>query len=118
MDFDTREQIDELKANIEDAKKEIIEATKNENVFVHILDLSNPKEVLKFATAFTTENSENGGLDVLINNAGCMVNKREETPDGLEKNFATNTLGTYLLTEGLISLLQKEKISGKLCNHT
>jgi len=96
----------------EDAKKEIIEATKNENVFVHILDLSNPKEVLKFATAFTIENSENGGLDVLINNAGCMVNKREATPDGLEKNFSTNTLGTYLLTEGLISMLQKEKSSG------
>merc|ERR1712150_184223 len=31
--------------------------------------------------------------------------------DGLEKNFATNTLGTYLLTEELISLLQSKKIS-------
>lgn len=28
-----------------------------------------------------------------INNAGCMVNQRELTDDGLEKNFATNTLG-------------------------
>lgn len=31
-----------------------------------------------------------------VNNAGCMVNQRELTDDGLEKNFATNTLGTVL----------------------
>jgi len=36
-----------------------------------------------------------------------MVNVREETPDEIEKNFATNTLGTYILTEELIPLLQK-----------
>ena len=92
----------------EDAKNEIIEATKNENVHVHILDVSNPKEILKFTTTFTSENTENG-LNVLINNAGCMVNTREETQDGIEKNFATNTLGTYLLTEGLMPLLLNSK---------
>lgn len=58
-----------------------------------------------------------------VNNAGCMVNQRELTDDGLEKNFATNTLGnllavymsmcecfvtpgTYLLTTGLIPALE------------
>uniref|UniRef100_A0ABM5GL88 Dehydrogenase/reductase SDR family member 12 isoform X2 n=1 Tax=Pogona vitticeps TaxID=103695 RepID=A0ABM5GL88_9SAUR len=43
-----------------------------------------------------------------INNAGCMVNKRELTEDGLENNFATNTLGTYILTTLLLPLLGKE----------
>ncbi|XP_027578953.1 dehydrogenase/reductase SDR family member 12 isoform X2 [Pipra filicauda] len=43
-----------------------------------------------------------------INNAGCMVNSRELTEDGLEKNFATNTLGTYILTTALLPLLGKE----------
>nr|XP_031321822.1 dehydrogenase/reductase SDR family member 12 isoform X4 [Camelus dromedarius] len=43
-----------------------------------------------------------------INNAGCMVNKRELTEDGLEKNFATNTLGVYVLTTALIPVLEKE----------
>ncbi|XP_027743953.1 dehydrogenase/reductase SDR family member 12 isoform X2 [Empidonax traillii] len=43
-----------------------------------------------------------------INNAGCMVNNRELTEDGLEKNFATNTLGTYVLTTALLPLLEKE----------
>ncbi|KAM4731084.1 dehydrogenase/reductase SDR family member 12 isoform 2-T2 [Anableps anableps] len=42
-----------------------------------------------------------------INNAGCMVNQRELTEEGLEKNFATNTLGTYILTTALIPALKK-----------
>ncbi|XP_057563853.1 dehydrogenase/reductase SDR family member 12 isoform X5 [Hippopotamus amphibius kiboko] len=37
-----------------------------------------------------------------------MVNKRELTEDGLEKNFATNTLGVYVLTTALIPVLEKE----------
>ncbi|XP_064908979.1 dehydrogenase/reductase SDR family member 12 isoform X3 [Columba livia] len=37
-----------------------------------------------------------------------MVNNRELTEDGLEKNFATNTLGTYILTTALLPLLEKE----------
>uniref|UniRef100_A0A8C6LLA7 Dehydrogenase/reductase 12 n=1 Tax=Nothobranchius furzeri TaxID=105023 RepID=A0A8C6LLA7_NOTFU len=42
-----------------------------------------------------------------VNNAGCMVNQRELTEEGLEKNFATNTLGTYILTTALIPALKK-----------
>ena len=44
-----------------------------------------------------------------INNAGCMVNKRELTEDGIERNFATNTLGTHLLTMGLLPALEKQE---------
>ena len=36
-----------------------------------------------------------------------MVNTRTLTEDNLEKNFATNTLGTYALTKGLQQLLHK-----------
>ncbi|XP_024053051.3 dehydrogenase/reductase SDR family member 12 [Terrapene carolina triunguis] len=74
------------------------------NIFLHILDMSNPKGIWEFAEKFKTEHK----LNVLINNAGCMVNKRELTEDGLEKNFATNTLGTYILTTALLPLLEKE----------
>jgi dehydrogenase/reductase SDR family protein 12 len=38
-----------------------------------------------------------------------MVNERVVSEDGLEKNFATNTLGTYILTTGLISTLEKSE---------
>ncbi|XP_010892870.1 dehydrogenase/reductase SDR family member 12 isoform X2 [Esox lucius] len=44
-----------------------------------------------------------------INNAGCMMNKREVNDHGLERSFATNTLGVYILTQSLIPLLQKSR---------
>ncbi|XP_023335601.1 dehydrogenase/reductase SDR family member 12 [Eurytemora carolleeae] len=88
----------------EAAKAEIMEATGSSNVHLHILDMSQPKSVHAFTRKFGEENEK---LDVLINNAGCMVNTRELQEDGLEKNFATNTLGTHIITVGLIDLLKK-----------
>ncbi|XP_051636178.1 dehydrogenase/reductase SDR family member 12 isoform X4 [Manacus candei] len=92
------------KERAEVAQEEIVTETGNQNIFLHIVDMSNPKEVWKFAEKFRNEHK----LNVLINNAGCMVNNRELTEDGLEKNFATNTLGTYILTTALLPLLGKE----------
>lgn len=86
------------------AKDEIVSLSNNQNVHVHILDTSKLSEVHKFTNKFTTENEK---LDVLINNAGCMVNERTMTGDDLEVNFATNTMGTYILTMGLLPLLQR-----------
>ena len=34
---------------------------------------------------------------------------RELTEDQLEKNFATNTLGTFLITSGMMNLLKKSE---------
>uniref|UniRef100_A0A8C8CAN4 Uncharacterized protein n=1 Tax=Oncorhynchus tshawytscha TaxID=74940 RepID=A0A8C8CAN4_ONCTS len=75
-------------------------------VYVHHLDMSETHKVWEFAESFKMQYPS---LNVLINNAGCMVNKREVNDDGLEKNFATNTLGVYLLTQSLIPLLQKSR---------
>lgn len=91
------------KGRADTAKDEIVEKSKNQDVHVHILDMSNMRQVWEFAETF----SQNNTLHVLINNAGCMVNQRELTDEGLEKNFATNTLGTYILTKALIPLLKK-----------
>lgn len=88
----------------EAAKQEISSESSNEKIYLHLLDLSKPKDVTKFTQDFIQSGQQ---LDVLVNNAGCMVNQRELTDDGLEKNFATNTLGTYLLTTGLIPALEK-----------
>uniref|UniRef100_A0A8C4QEA5 Dehydrogenase/reductase (SDR family) member 12 n=1 Tax=Eptatretus burgeri TaxID=7764 RepID=A0A8C4QEA5_EPTBU len=86
------------------ARTQIIEESKNENVFAHILDLSQPRDIWAFCADFAGRNDH---LDVLVNNAGCMVHEHEVTDDGLEKNFATNTLGTYILTSALLPLLKK-----------
>ncbi|XP_069035163.1 dehydrogenase/reductase SDR family member 12 [Lepisosteus oculatus] len=90
------------KDRAEEAKGDIVKNSNNENIHVHILDLSSPRKVWEFAEQFKKDNN----LHVLVNNAGCMVNQRELTEDGLEKNFATNTLGTYILTQALIPTLK------------
>lgn len=93
------------KDRAEEAQTEIITNSGNERVFVHLLDMSDPKKIWEFAEKFKTQNR----LNVLINNAGCMVNKRELTEDGIEKNFATNVLGTYILTRALLPVLENEE---------
>jgi retinol dehydrogenase 14 len=44
-------------------------------------------------------------LDVLVNNAGTVFDKRTLTPEGHEATFATNHLGGFLLTELLLDLM-------------
>lgn len=88
------------------AQNEIKEATKSDDIHLHVLDMSEPKHVHTFASKFIAENKP---LHVLVNNAGCMVNERETTADGLDKNFATNTLGAYMLTTALVSHIMKHE---------
>lgn len=44
-------------------------------------------------------------IDVLINNAGAMFARREQTSDRVEKTFAVNHLAPFLLTNLLLDLL-------------
>jgi len=46
-------------------------------------------------------------LDVLVNNAGLATRRREVTEDGIERTFAVNHLGPFLLTNLLLDLLVK-----------
>jgi NAD(P)-dependent dehydrogenase (short-subunit alcohol dehydrogenase family) len=46
-------------------------------------------------------------IDVLVNNAGLMLAERSVTPDGFETTFAVNHLAPFLLTTGLLPLLQR-----------
>jgi len=45
-------------------------------------------------------------LDVLVNNAGAMFMRRQESQDGIEMTFAVNHLGYFLLTNLLLDLLK------------
>lgn len=45
-------------------------------------------------------------IDVLVNNAGGVRDKRYETVDGLEATFAANHLAPFLLTRELLPILQ------------
>lgn len=45
-------------------------------------------------------------LDVLVNNAGLVLDDRYESEDGFEQQFAVNHLAPFLLTHELLPLLQ------------
>ncbi len=64
-------------------------------------DLSIMSEVRRLAVELEQLDS----IDVLINNAGVLVNERTETSEGIELTFATNLLSHFVLTEALIPKL-------------
>ena len=67
-----------------------------------VADLSVLSEVRRAAREFL---GREGQLDVLLNNAGAVVSKRQETPEGIEMTFALNHLNYFLLTQELLPLL-------------
>ena len=91
------------KEKAEAAKKEIIEKTKNNNIEIIIADVSNLNDVRRAAKEFLEKNTK---LDVLINNAGLIFGKRENSVDGIEATFATNHLGHFLLTNLLLDTIK------------
>ena len=60
-------------------------------------------QVRRFAEGFLARDER---LDVLVHNAGVLTHEREFTPDGLERTFATNVLGPFLLTRLLLPALR------------
>lgn len=69
------------------------------------LDLASLASVAEFAEKFLTAGLP---LDILINNAGVMaLPERELTADGFERQFQTNYLGHFALTQRLLPALRK-----------
>ncbi|HSP80693.1 MAG TPA: SDR family oxidoreductase [Myxococcaceae bacterium] len=50
--------------------------------------------------------SRHARLDVLLNNAGLIIDRRKVTPDGFEATFATNHLAHFVLTNLLLEALK------------
>lgn len=95
--------------NFEAAKKarsDIITTTGNDKIHLHTVDLSRPREVLAWAKEFAATHDR---LNVLINNAGCMVHERCLDADGIENNFAVNTLAVHILVMTFLPLLQRSE---------
>lgn len=67
-----------------------------------IADLSIQEQVRNLAAQFRARYDR---LDVLVNNAGAMFMKRQETVDGIEMTWALNHLNYFLLTHQLLDLL-------------
>lgn len=55
-------------------------------------------------------------LDLLVNNAGVVTLKREQTADGFERMFGVNYLAHYLLTRLLLPSLRASPQGGRVVN--
>ena len=67
------------------------------------MDLAGPKSVQSFVDDFSSTHNK---LDLLINNAGVMACPEMRTPEGWELQFAVNQIGHFILTKGLLPLMQ------------
>ena len=85
------------------AKLEIIEKSGNQNVDLIIGDFSSQMDIRRIADLIK---SNYPVIDVLVNNAGAINDKRSVTVDGLESTFATNHLGYFLFTNLLLDNLK------------
>src|SRR5262249_43320428 len=65
---------------------------------VYYADLSTIQQMKRVAADIAGNEPQ---IDVLINNAGALFDRRQVTTDGLELTFATNHMSYFVLTLGL-----------------
>ena len=82
---------------------EVCQESGSSAVDLILTDLSVRQEVRDLAARIAKEYPQ---VDVLVNNAGLFLKKREETADGLETTFAVNHLAYFILTLDLIETLK------------
>ncbi|TAK62468.1 SDR family NAD(P)-dependent oxidoreductase [Methylobacter sp.] len=87
-------------AKAEQTATDIVAATGNPKVRFELADLSRLKEIQNLAERWT------GPLHALINNAACAPLARQETPEGIEMQFATNVLSYFWLIEAFSDILK------------
>ena len=75
--------------------------TGNKHIGYVLADLSRKQEIKKLAASWDRP------LHILINDAGVTPRRREETPEGIEMQWATNVLGYYRMMKYFIPHLKK-----------
>lgn len=88
-------------AKAERAVREIAAATGNRNVRYELVDLSRRASVESLAARW------HGRLNVLVNNAAVTPRRRQETPEGIELQLATNVLGYFWMIRAFTEHLQR-----------
>ena len=88
----------------EEAMREIIEQSGNQDIHILIADLSVMDQVKAVSQEYISKFER---LDVLINNAGAVFGERQLTPEGYERTVALNYFAPFLLTYELLDLLKQ-----------
>jgi NAD(P)-dependent dehydrogenase (short-subunit alcohol dehydrogenase family) len=81
--------------------REIIRTTGNTRVRFEMADVSRHASIRALAERWR------GPLHVLVNNAGVTPRRRQETPEGIELQFATNVLGYFWMIQELSDSLKQ-----------
>jgi NAD(P)-dependent dehydrogenase (short-subunit alcohol dehydrogenase family) len=79
----------------------VVTATGNRRVRYETVDLSRRVAVEALAARWQ------GPLHVLVNNAAVTPKRREETPEGIELQFATNVLGYFWMIQAFADILHR-----------
>ena len=90
------------KARGEATRERITQHTGRDAVRLFMADMARLEDVRSVAEALRKEVDR---IDVLLNNAGVTMLRREETPDGFETTFGVNHLAPFLLTRELLPCL-------------
>ena len=83
------------------AVAEIVQATGNRRIRYELVDVSRWVSVRALARRWR------GPLHVLINNAAVTPRTRQETPEGIELQFATNVLGYFWMIHAFTEHLKR-----------
>jgi NAD(P)-dependent dehydrogenase (short-subunit alcohol dehydrogenase family) len=86
----------------EDARASIENAVPGASLETMVCDLSAQADIRRFASEFEAGHDR---LDVLFNNAGCVLAERRTTADGIEWQLAVNHLAPFLMTHLLMDML-------------
>ncbi len=92
------------KGKCEKVVGELRASARSEKIEYLVADLFSLAAIRRLAADFQSKYSR---LDVLVNNAGAVFDKRETTVDGFEKTFALNHLSYFLLTNLLLDLIKQ-----------
>jgi NAD(P)-dependent dehydrogenase (short-subunit alcohol dehydrogenase family) len=91
------------RAKGEAALAEAKQRSASDDIEIMYADLSSLAEVRALAKEFAAKHD---ALHVLVNNAGAMHERRQETADGFEMTLGVNHLAHFLLTELLLDMLK------------
>jgi NAD(P)-dependent dehydrogenase (short-subunit alcohol dehydrogenase family) len=90
------------KVRADDTMAALKKANPSADHALHMADLSTLSEMKRVAGELAREPQ----IDVLVNNAGALFNKRQETVDGLEMTFALNHMAYFVITNLLLGKLK------------
>lgn len=87
-------------------QKEIIDISKNKNVYLMQVDMSSFNSIRTFCSEYKSKFEK---VDILIHNAAYFNHgeKYQLSPDHIELTFATNVFGPFLMTTLLLDHLKK-----------